>query len=109
MFVEEAVISLTHGSLGTVCSRLSRGFLKATKLNQWFSGVMDPCLLIFKHVDRWAKREGGREGGRQGSGRHDGRRQLLPRPGFIAMKTEDERRRRTKGPQTDERRSEMRP
>lgn len=87
VFVEEAAISVTHGSSGTVGPRLSRGFLKATKLNQWFSGVMDPWLLIFKHVDGWAKREG--DEGQGARGHHDGRRQLLPWPGFTATKTED--------------------
>lgn len=66
---------------------------------------MDLCLLIFKRVDGWARREaGGRSG--TGRGRYGGRRELLPRRGFIVMKTEGEadgrRRRRTPGSQTDE-------
>lgn len=72
VFIKEAIISLQRHSWGTVCYCLSSGFLKATKQNQWLSGVTDPSLLIFKHGDGWLKTERERvetKAGKTGMGR----------------------------------------
>lgn len=67
MFVKEAIISLQCCSWGTVSYCLSSGFLKATKQNQWSSGVTDLSLLLFKHGDGWLRREAAPESGGNGS------------------------------------------
>lgn len=105
MFVEEAVISLRRRSWGTVCYCLSSGFLKATKQNQWPSGVTDPGLLIFKHGDGWVSREGAGEG--RGDGGQTGRGErmtkwqrralVVARKGFREIKTDRQTERPTKG------------
>lgn len=51
---------------------------------------MDPCPLMFKRVDGWAKREGG-GGDKWGNVGHSRERELLPSwGGFTAMKMEGE-------------------
>lgn len=78
---------------------------------------MDPCLLIFKHVDGWAKREGGRGGLGVMSGTasrcQESRRELSSWQRFIVIKKDaetDEGGKDVGRVQTDERRSsEMEP
>lgn len=48
--------------------------------------MTDPCLVIFKHADRWERRAGAMAGTARGC--HGSSRELLLWRGFIVIKTD---------------------